>query len=179
LGAVKVIDYTKEDFTRSGVTYNVIFDTVGKSSFSRCKGSLTQKGVYLTTVPTLAIYPQMLWTSKIGSKKAMIAFTGLRPSSEKTKDLIFLKELIEAGSWVPSAGNSQPWEFIVVKKQELKDQIVQIIAEQNVFSAKMELTREPEQRFQGQIFRPPEQLYYRGVPVFIIVCGDPRIRLGS
>ena len=39
----------------------------------------------------------MLWTSKIGSKKAMIAFTGLRPSSEKTKDLIFLKELIEAG----------------------------------------------------------------------------------
>ena len=40
---------------------------------------------------------QMLWTSKIGSKKAMFAATGLRPLSEKTRDLIFLKELIEAG----------------------------------------------------------------------------------
>jgi nitroreductase len=88
----------------------------------------------------------------------------------------YVDKIIEAGRWAPSAGNSQPWEFIVVKKQELKDQIVQIIAEQNVFSAKMELTREPEQRFQGQIFRPPEQLYYREAPVFIIVCGDPRTK---
>jgi NADPH:quinone reductase-like Zn-dependent oxidoreductase len=97
LGADKVIDYTKEDFTKSGQTYDIIFDAVGKSSFSRCKSSLKQKGIYLTTVPTLAIFPQMLWTAKIGSKKAIVAFTGLRPSSEKTKDLLFLKELIEAG----------------------------------------------------------------------------------
>ena len=48
LGADKVIDYTKEDFTKSGQTYDIIFDAVIKSSFSRCKGSLTQKGVYLT-----------------------------------------------------------------------------------------------------------------------------------
>ena len=74
LGADKVIDYTKEDFTQTGETYDIIFDSVGKSSFSRCKGSLTQRGVYLTTVPTLAIIPQMLWTSMIGSKKAAIAF---------------------------------------------------------------------------------------------------------
>jgi NADPH:quinone reductase-like Zn-dependent oxidoreductase len=40
---------------------------------------------------------QVLWTSKIGSKKAVIAFTGLRPASEKTEDLVFLKELIESG----------------------------------------------------------------------------------
>ena len=97
LGAGKVIDYTKEDFTQSGETYDLIFDILGKSSFSRCKSSLKQKGVYLTTVPTLAILLQMLWTSMVGIKKAMIAFTGLRPSSEKTKDLIFLKELIKAG----------------------------------------------------------------------------------
>jgi NADPH:quinone reductase-like Zn-dependent oxidoreductase len=97
LGADKVIDYTKEDFTRTGQTYDTILDAVGKSSFSRCKGSLKQGGVYLTTVLTLAIYPQMLWTSRIGSKRAMTAGTGLRPSSEKTKDLLFLKELIEAG----------------------------------------------------------------------------------
>ena len=97
LGADKVIDYTKEDFTQSGETYDVIFDAVGKSLFTRCKSSLTQRGVYLTTVPTLVIMLQMLWTSKIGNKRAIIAFTGLRPAREKTKDLIFLKELVEAG----------------------------------------------------------------------------------
>jgi NADPH:quinone reductase-like Zn-dependent oxidoreductase len=96
LGADKVIDYTKEDFTKSGQTYDIIFDTVGKSSFSRCKGSLTQKGVYLTATG-LAVVPQMLWTSKIGNKKAILALTGLMPSSEKTKNLVFIKELIEAG----------------------------------------------------------------------------------
>ncbi|KAF5435019.1 NADPH:quinone reductase [Candidatus Methanophagaceae archaeon] len=97
LGADKVIDYTKEDFTKTGQTYDIIFDVVAKSSFSRCKGSLKQRGAYLSTFPTLAIILQMLWTSKIGSKKAMFAATGLRPSSEKTKDLIFIKKLIEAG----------------------------------------------------------------------------------
>jgi len=97
LGADKIIDYTKEDFTKTGQTYDIIFDTVGKSSFSRCKSSLKQRGIYLTTVPTLAIVLQMLWTSMVGSKKAMFVATGLRPSSEKTKDLLFLKELIEAG----------------------------------------------------------------------------------
>ena len=71
LGADKVIDYTKEDFTKTGQTYDIIFDTVGKSSFSRCKSSLKQRGFYLSTVPTLAIILQMLWTSMIGSKKAM------------------------------------------------------------------------------------------------------------
>ncbi len=97
LGADKVIDYTKEDFTKSGQTYDIIFDAVGKSSFSGCKSSLKKKGIYLTTVPTLALLLQMLWTSKIGSKKAAIVFSGFRPASEKAKDLIFLKELIEAG----------------------------------------------------------------------------------
>ena len=97
LGANKVIDYTKEDFTKSGQTYDIIFDTVGKSSFSRSKSSLKQRGVYLEAALTPAILPQMLWTSKIDSKKAMIAFTGLRPASERTKDLILLKGLIEVG----------------------------------------------------------------------------------
>jgi NADPH:quinone reductase-like Zn-dependent oxidoreductase len=92
LGADKVIDYTKEDFTKSSETYDVIFDPVNKSSFSRCKGSLKQRGVYLATYPRLAIILQMLWTSMIGSKKAIFGV-----GSEKAEDLIFLKELIEAG----------------------------------------------------------------------------------
>ena len=92
LGADQVIDYTQEDFTKSGRTYDVIFDAENKSSFSQCKGSLTQKGVYLKTFPGLTILLQMLWTSKIGSKKAKISATGLRPVPER---LILLKELIE------------------------------------------------------------------------------------
>jgi len=111
LGADKVIDYTQEDFTKSGETYDVIFDILGKSSFSRCKSSLKQKGRYLSAAPpTLAMILQVLWTSKIGSKKAVIAFTGLRPSSEKTKDLVILKELIEAGKIKSVIGRRYPLE---------------------------------------------------------------------
>jgi len=92
LGADKVIDYTKEDFTESGETYDIIFDAVSKSSFSRCKSSLKQRGIYLVTVPTMAIILQMLWTSRVGSKKVIFGGEG-----EKTENLIFLKELVEAG----------------------------------------------------------------------------------
>ena len=77
LGADQVIDYTQEDFTENGKTYNIIFDTVGKCSFSECKGSLTEEGVYLTTVPTPAIMLQALWSSKSGGKKVKFAATGL------------------------------------------------------------------------------------------------------
>ena len=87
LGADKVIDYTKEDFTKSGQTYDIIFDTVIKTSFSRCKSSLKQRGVYLTVDWPLL---QALWTSMIGSKKVIF---GVAPN--RTEDLIFLKELRE------------------------------------------------------------------------------------
>ena len=97
LGADQVIDYTQEDFTGNGKTYDIIFDTVGKCSFSGCKGSLTESGVYLTTVPMPRTMLQVLWTSIAGGKKAKFAATGLRPAGKKTKDLLFLKELIEAG----------------------------------------------------------------------------------
>ena len=113
LGAAKVIDYTKEDFTQSGETYDVIFDTVGKSSFSRCKNSLTQTGIYLTPVLKLGILLQMLWTSMVGGKKAMITFAGLRSASEKAEDLIFLKELVEAGKIKPVIDRCYPLEQAV------------------------------------------------------------------
>jgi NADPH:quinone reductase-like Zn-dependent oxidoreductase len=110
LGADEVIDYTNGDFTRSGWTYDVIFDTVGKSSFSHCKDSLTNGGVYLSTVLGLSILVQMLWTSKIGNKKAMWMPTGLRPSSEITQDLLFLKELVEVGEIRPVIDRRYPLE---------------------------------------------------------------------
>jgi len=112
LGADKVIDYTQEDFTKTGLTYDIIFDAVGKSSFSRCKSSLKPGGIYLTTIPSLGVMLQMLWTSKFGRKKAIFAASGFAPSSEKTKNLIFLKELIEAEKIKPVIDRRYPLEQI-------------------------------------------------------------------
>jgi len=92
LGADKVIDYTKEDFTQNGETYDLIFDILGKSSFAQCKNSLNQNGRYLLASFKMKQLFQMLWTSLIGSKKVICALSG-----EKIEDLIFIKELIEAG----------------------------------------------------------------------------------
>lgn len=91
LGADRVIDYTKENFTTNGETYDIIFDTVGKTSISACKALLNQKGRYLTAVAGLPKYIQILWNSMIGSKK----FIG-GVASDKREDFIFLKELIES-----------------------------------------------------------------------------------
>jgi NADPH:quinone reductase-like Zn-dependent oxidoreductase len=97
LGANKVVDYTKEDFTQTGETYDVIFDAVGKISFSHCRDSLTRRGVFLTTVPMPETVLQMLRTLVVGSKKVRFSATGLRPARKKREDLVFLKELAEAG----------------------------------------------------------------------------------
>jgi NADPH:quinone reductase-like Zn-dependent oxidoreductase len=97
LGADKVIDYTKEDFTRASQAYDIIFDTVGKNSFSRCKDSLKDNGVYLSPVLGLSLLLQMIWTSKLGSRKAKFSASGLRPASELRVLLDELKEPIEAG----------------------------------------------------------------------------------
>ena len=112
LGADHVIDYTKEDFTDNGRTYDIIFDTVGKRSFSECKGSLTDSGIFLDTVPTPAMMLQVLLTAKNSSKKVGFAATGLRPAKEKTKDLVFLTELIEAGKIKPVIDRRYPMEQI-------------------------------------------------------------------
>jgi NADPH:quinone reductase-like Zn-dependent oxidoreductase len=94
LGADHVIDYKKQDFTQESEAYDIIFDAVGKSSFSASKNALKSGGIYMTTVPDLAILLQMLWTGLFGSKKAKFAATGLSQTREK---LDFLKELLAAG----------------------------------------------------------------------------------
>jgi NADPH:quinone reductase-like Zn-dependent oxidoreductase len=112
LGATIVIDYKKEDFTKTGQTFDIIFDTVGKTSFTRCKSSLKQKGIFLEAGIRLEIFPLVLWTSVSGGKKARIAATGLRSPKERTKDLIFLKELIEEGKIKPVIDKSYPLDQI-------------------------------------------------------------------
>lgn len=94
LGADKVIDYTREDFTQAVSEYDVIFDAVGKSSFAACKRALTPRGVYLTTVPSLAIVGQMLMTKLFGRRKAKFTTAGLL---QNRANLDFLIELFNAG----------------------------------------------------------------------------------
>ena len=105
LGADHVIDYTKEDFTKSGQSYDVVFDVVGKSSFSDCKGSLKDGGLYLSTLPDLAVILSMIWTSFIGSKKVKM---GGAPA--KIENLVSLKELVEAGKLKTVIGRRYPLE---------------------------------------------------------------------
>src|SRR5215831_5023626 len=112
LGAGTVIDYTETDFTRAGQAYDVIFDVAGTSSFTRCRSALSPAGTYLTTAPSPAILLQMPWTSRLGTKKAVVAFTGLRAPGEKRKDLLYIKELAEASALVPVVDACYPLQRI-------------------------------------------------------------------
>ena len=108
LGADAVIDYTREDFTKNGETYDVIFDAVGKHSFQRCKGSLKPGGVYLATDGFRNLF-LALWTSRFGDKKVRFQL----PPVYAKKDLILLKELIEAGRFRPVIDRRYPMEDVV------------------------------------------------------------------
>ncbi len=112
LGAGKAIDYTKEDFTKSGETYDIIFDLTGKIKFSKCKISLTPNGKFLEAGITLGVLPIVLWTSILRNKKARIMATGLRPPAERSKDLIFINELAENGKIKPVIDKIFPLEKI-------------------------------------------------------------------
>jgi NADPH:quinone reductase-like Zn-dependent oxidoreductase len=93
IGADHVIDYTQEDFTKSGQTYDVVFDTIGKSPFSGSLRSLTENGTYLNANPRLLFGGvRARWASKRSSKK-IIPWT----AGYTTDKLLALKELIEAG----------------------------------------------------------------------------------
>ncbi len=107
LGADRVVDYTQEDFTKNGQTYDVIFDAVGKHSFRRCRGSLKRGGIYIPTDgPQNLIL--VVWTSRIGDKKVIF------PVQRATKkDVLFLKELIEAGKYRAVVDRSYRLEQVV------------------------------------------------------------------
>ena len=94
IGADNVIDYTKEDFTENGETYDVIFDMIGKSSFSSRLNSLNQKGIYLLANPNISLINRDKRASRRSDKK--LISMNMDTNKEKTEDLNFLKELIEA-----------------------------------------------------------------------------------
>jgi NADPH:quinone reductase-like Zn-dependent oxidoreductase len=110
LGADRVIDYTRDDFTRNGQTYDVVFDAVGKHSFRRCRGSLKPGGIYVETdlgfmwhVPALA-----LLTRWVGDKRVRLGITRYTKN-----DVLFLKELIESGNYRAVIDRSYPLEDVV------------------------------------------------------------------
>ncbi|KQQ95649.1 hypothetical protein ASF62_03900 [Leifsonia sp. Leaf325] len=130
LGAERVVDYTHEDWWAasvghdsgpvddSGPIYDVIFDAVGASSYRRARPVLADGGVYLRTVPTLALLLQMAWTSltsrlHLGRTRAAIAFTGLRPTTEQAHDLAVTVELVESGALRAVIDSTYPLERIV------------------------------------------------------------------
>jgi NADPH:quinone reductase-like Zn-dependent oxidoreductase len=92
IGADHVIDYTQENYTQSGETYDIILDVIGRSSFSGSLKSLKQNGRYLLANPRLWQMVRGRWTSMTSGKKVIFG-----TASQKTEDLVFLKDLIEAG----------------------------------------------------------------------------------
>ena len=110
LGADEVVDYLQEDFTKNGERYDVIFDSVGKHSFRRCRGSLKPGGIYLETdlgfmwhVPILA-----LLTRWVGDKKVTLGI-----AKYTKQDVLFIKELIEGGKYRAVIDRRYPLEDVV------------------------------------------------------------------
>jgi NADPH:quinone reductase-like Zn-dependent oxidoreductase len=107
LGASHVIDYTKEDFTQNGETYDVIVDTAGTAPFSRSKASLKERGRLLMVLGGLPDMLRIPWVSMTSSKKVIAG-----PAAGRAEDLRFLAGLAEAGEFKPVIDRCYPFEQI-------------------------------------------------------------------
>ena len=111
LGADSVVDYLQEDFTKNGDTYDVILDAVGKHSFRQCRGSLKPGGMYLTAGSSGSIWQVLilvLLTRWVGKKKVKLGIARYEKG-----DVLFLKELIEAGNYRAVIDRRYPLEDVV------------------------------------------------------------------
>ncbi|MEH2236152.1 NAD(P)-dependent alcohol dehydrogenase [Nostoc sp.] len=90
--ADRVIDYTQQDFTEDTAQYDIIFDAVGKRSLSQSKRVLKPNGIYITTSPSPEVMLEIVLTAFLPGQKAKLVFE--KPNAQ---DLVYLKELIEAG----------------------------------------------------------------------------------
>ena len=105
LGADQVIDYTQEDFTKNGKIYDVVFDTIGKTSVSRTKKSLKDSGWYLLATFGLPKFIQLIWLSKRSNLNLEYGLL-----AETIDDLLFVKELVETGVIKATVDRSYPFE---------------------------------------------------------------------
>jgi NADPH:quinone reductase-like Zn-dependent oxidoreductase len=107
LGAPVVYDYLKEDFRKNGETYDVVFDAVGKQTFMQCRKSIKPGGIFMAT-DGFRNLPLMLWTSRIGSRRAALGF-----ATYKKADVLLLKQMLESGEYRGVIDRSYPLEDIV------------------------------------------------------------------
>lgn len=124
LGADKVIDYTKEDFTKSEEKYDFVFSVVGKTTFSQCKGILKPNGIYLENMLEIWDFLKVLWTSIKGGKKIKGGV-----STERAENLNFFVELIESAKLNPVIDKVYPLErtaeaFLYVEQGHKKGNVV-------------------------------------------------------
>jgi NADPH:quinone reductase-like Zn-dependent oxidoreductase len=117
LGADRVLDYTKEDFTKNGQTYDVIFDAVGKHSFKRSKGSLKPDGIYVATDGFRNFFLHV-WTSVVGGKRALFPI----PPRYTQQNVLLLKKLIEEGKFRAVIDRSYPLEDVVAATRYVETQ---------------------------------------------------------
>jgi NADPH:quinone reductase-like Zn-dependent oxidoreductase len=108
IGADHVIDYTREDFTKNGQRYDVILDIVGKSPFDASIKSLTDTGRYLLVNPKMSQMMRGAWLSKEGGKQVIFG-----SADHNNENLIFLKELIEAGKLKSVIDRHYPLEQVI------------------------------------------------------------------
>jgi NADPH:quinone reductase-like Zn-dependent oxidoreductase len=104
LGADKVIDYTKEDFTKNQETYDLIFDVVGATTFDRCQNSLKPRGIFLQNVMGLIDLVRVLWTSITGRKKLK---GGVAMQNQGRMN--FIVQLAQDGKLKPVIDREYPW----------------------------------------------------------------------
>ncbi len=101
IGAKRIIDYTKKDFTQENEKYDIIFDTVAKKSFSQCKNVLAENGIYLTTIPTPRVLIKRLFQSKDRGKRSFFIAAGLKPVNQKIENLKYISELVKIKKMKP------------------------------------------------------------------------------
>ncbi len=108
LGADHVIDYKAEDYSKSDISYDIIFDTVGKLKYSRSKRVLAANGSFLTAVAGATEFAQMLWTSVVKGRRVRAGI-----AIERQQDLQLIKEIVELGKLKPVVDRRYPLEQIV------------------------------------------------------------------
>ena len=113
LGATHLVDYAKEDFTKSAVRYDVIFDTLGISSFGRAKAALTRSGRYVSPVLGVGLLFDMLRSSVIGKRKARFSATGILKSEIQRAFHRQLIDLVEADKLAPVMDRTYPLDQLI------------------------------------------------------------------
>lgn len=112
MGADYVIDYTKKDFTKKGEIYDIVYDTIGKSSYPECRKILSTSGIYMSPVLSFSLLLQMMWTSFFRRNKAKFSATGLLKDEELHNLLAQLLEMIREGKIKPYIDRQYPLEKV-------------------------------------------------------------------